>query len=434
MTLSLFHPQKLFGLMVADPADIGFTPLVLPGYTVDSLLGKGAFSAVYKAIEDAASATAPPALTVEIHPPQLPSTLAVRNVLGDGNCFFHAIADQLQHLGVRDAGGSLFTHELLRQLTLSAIGTHPRLRAFITEDELLELARVNGYVDHGSVAAMAVALKQNIVLYRPGGVLRFDASGHTHEGHRDRASTRALRIIYNGHDHYDSVVPAAGGASSSRKRPREAEETTKNESRPRQKAKREPRAVVVKVFPQERLAMRDNERDVLLHLAPHHHLPVVVDSRDLDVGPALLVNPVGRPVLPVKGGVRACVSDYLHLLTALEHAHGRGICHRDVKPQNIFIDDRGVVFLNDWGSAAKTGKLTPWEGTEYFYTPRDGAHGPSPAEDLVAFVRTIFLLYTGLSPSALAERCMAYSEFWREALRLANLCDYDALRSFISKF
>eukprot|EP01033_Poteriospumella_lacustris_P015275 gene15275-10922_t len=358
MTPSLFHPQKLFGLMVADPADIGFTPLVLPGYTVDSLLGKGAFSAVYKAIEDAASATAPPALTVEIHPPQLPPTLAVHNVLGDGNCFFHAIADQLRRLGVRDASRSLFTHELLRQLTLSAIGTLPRLRAFITEDELLDLARV------GFCVSMRRATRTKVT---------------------ETASTRALRIIYNGHDHYDSVVPAAGGASSSRKRPREAEETTNND-------------------------------------------------RDLDVGPALLVTAVGRPVLPVKGGVRACVSDYLHLLTALEHAHGRGICHRDVKPQNIFIDDRGVVFLNDWGSAAETGKLTPWTGTEYVYTPRDGAHRPLPAEDLVAFVRTIFLLYTGLSPSALAERCMAYSEFWREALRLANLCDYDALRSFINKF
>ena len=110
---------------------------------------------------------------------------------------------------------------------------------------------------------MAVALQQDRVLYRPGGVLRFDAAGHTHEDHRDRASTLAVRVGYSGHDHYDSVVPAAGGAPSSRKRHREAEDTTKDESRPLQQAKMEPRAVVVKVFQQKRLATRDNELEVL---------------------------------------------------------------------------------------------------------------------------------------------------------------------------
>ena len=123
---SLFRPvcpQRLFGLMVADPADIGYTPLVLPGYTVDSLLGEGAFSTVYKAVEAAASGSTPPTETVEIRPAALPASLTVHPVLGDGNCFFHAIADQLQRQRVQDASGSLFTHESLRQLALSVVQT-----------------------------------------------------------------------------------------------------------------------------------------------------------------------------------------------------------------------------------------------------------------------------------------------------------------------
>lgn len=413
--------------MVADPTEIGYTPIALPGYTVDSLLGKGAFATVYKAIQTEASASSPPTKMIDMRPPQLPASLAVHRVRGDGNCFFHVIADQLRRLGVRDAGGSLFTHEALRKLTLSHVTTEPHLRALLTDEDVLDLARLNGFVDHGAVAAMADAIDQDIVLYQPTGVLRFDTSGHAHFDHRDDVSMPAVRVVYNGHDHYDSVIPVAEGASSSIQLPREAAEMYTDVSRPRKKAKTEPRAVVVKVYPQDHRAM---QREILCSLAPHRHIPVVVDSCDVKGEPALLATPVGRPVWPVKDGVHARVPDYLKLLAVLQHAHGRGICHRDVKPQNIFIDDEGNVIFSDWGSAAMTGELTTWAGTKYFYTPQD-EHWPSPAEDLVAYVLTIFVLDTGVAPSE-ARRCVACSAFWQEALRLANQCNYDALRIHIN--
>ena len=48
------------------------------------------------------------------------------------------------------------------------------------------------------------------------------------------------------------------------------------------------------------------------------------------------------------------------IASALEHAHERGVLHRDVKPSNILVDARGHAFLVDFGLATtdEPGELT----------------------------------------------------------------------------
>eukprot|EP01033_Poteriospumella_lacustris_P013185 gene13185-9448_t len=104
--------------------------------------------------------------------------------------------------------------------------------------------------------------------------------------------------------------------------------------------------VAIKIYEPQHRGVRDHERSILQRLMPHRHVPVVVDSLELEQGPALFLRPVGNPVSPVKFGLRTNRPDYFSVLDVLQHAHGLGICHRDVRPQNIYIDLDGCVFLS----------------------------------------------------------------------------------------
>jgi len=88
---------------------------------------------------------------------------------------------------------------------------------------------------------------------------------------------------------------------------------------------------------------------------------------------------------------------------ALNHAHGLGIIHRDVKPQNIMVDRRGQVKLTDLGLArANRGKSTddgPIMGTPYYMAPeiaRDRRY--DQRSDLYSLGASLYHMVTGRVP------------------------------------
>ncbi len=102
--------------------------------------------------------------------------------------------------------------------------------------------------------------------------------------------------------------------------------------------------------------------------------------------------------LPLRIVVLTCIE----VCKALEYAHQKGVIHRDIKLQNIFISDDGIVKLLDFGIAhclkiEDTALTIPGciIGTPAFMSPEQ-AHGDklTPASDLFSLGVVLYALAT----------------------------------------
>jgi serine/threonine protein kinase len=107
----------------------------------------------------------------------------------------------------------------------------------------------------------------------------------------------------------------------------------------------------------------------------------------------------------------------LQVLEALSHAHGAGVIHRDLKPQNILVDEDGNARLVDFGVArltredghrtgfhTETGNLV---GTFSYMSPEqaDGKSGRvEPPTDVYQVAVVLYELLTGKLPYDLENR------------------------------
>ena len=94
----------------------------------------------------------------------------------------------------------------------------------------------------------------------------------------------------------------------------------------------------------------------------------------------------------------------IRILSALQHAHENGIIHRDIKPQNILVDNEGHVKVADFGIARMANSVTVTKsevvmGSVHYFSPEQASGNPADARsDIYSVGVVLYEMLTGRVP------------------------------------
>lgn len=163
------------------------------------------------------------------------------------------------------------------------------------------------------------------------------------------------------------------------------------------------RVKAVKLFRPENL--KRAQRELLFGKGlDHPHLNPVESDLTLEGSPGVLMPlaPGRRLAVWREGKSTAEVIEALiGVADAVAYLHERGIVHRDVKPENILVDDRGHARLLDFDLAACVGNRADaaLAGTIAYLSPEVAQGGvPAFANDLYSLGALLYQALTGQVP------------------------------------
>ena len=151
------------------------------------------------------------------------------------------------------------------------------------------------------------------------------------------------------------------------------------------------------------------EAQVTGRLGDHPHVITVYDSGEHKGMPYLVLRVMrGGSLADRLARRRPTVAEAIRfareIASALDHAHAHGIVHRDVKPDNVWLDAAGHAALGDFGIAHQAGRerLTTEGvvvGTVRYLSPEQiRGEEIGPGGDLYALGVTLYELVTGRPP------------------------------------
>ncbi|MBA2253903.1 MAG: protein kinase, partial [Chloroflexi bacterium] len=199
------------------------------------------------------------------------------------------------------------------------------------------------------------------------------------------------------------------------------------------------RVVAIKILRPQLVADRDarqrfaNEAKAAAAFAHPNTVPVYDygDAPDgsLYIAMQLIAGPTLKDVLVAHGRLapRIAISIARQICAALSVAHGKGLIHRDVKPQNVLLDPDGVVRLTDFGivkalsdSTSITAAGTGF-GTAAYLSPEQASGQPvGPASDVYSLGIVLYEMLAGRPPfTGDNTATVAYQQVWEAPQALA---------------